>query len=167
MEQAREKRSPWKPLLIGCGAITVIVLGLFAWGIVWLASTPESGVKLANEMDAYALEYLDEHRILEPGEELLAYFDATIRMDGSEAAILTSERVIYHKARNTIAIRLEDVRDVQHRYEGFIGDVFEVYSGSGRTMKIEIPPLNQGETFKNVLMTAWQRVRERAANDPT
>ncbi|HKQ20134.1 MAG TPA: hypothetical protein VJW75_10350 [Candidatus Eisenbacteria bacterium] len=77
-------------------------------------------------------------------------------MDGTEAAILTNQRVVYHKDGRSTAIRLADVRDVRHRRESLIGDVIEIDDGAGKIMKIEIAPLNQGETFKNALMSAWK-----------
>lgn len=145
-----------KTFLIGCGVLGFLALcGVVVVG-VWLFTGPEGGVKLGNEVDTYALEYLEEHEVLEPGEEILAYYDVTIAMDGTEAAILTDQRVMYHKAGKTTSILLDDIADVRHRYESLIGDIFEIQSTSGRTMKIEIAPFNQGETFKNVLMATWQ-----------
>ena len=61
------------PLLIGLfiagGAFLIVVVGLCVWLITWVASAPVGGVKLANEMDQYALDYLAEHEILNPGED--------------------------------------------------------------------------------------------------
>lgn len=149
-----------KTLLIGCavvgGGMLAVVVGL----VVWLASQPESGVKLTNEMDQYALDYLAEHQLLEPGEELLAYYDATLSMDGTEAAILTARRVMYHANGQTFSIPLEEIADVRHRYQGLTGDIIEIESGSGQVMKIEIAPMNSGETFRDVLMSAWKRAQE-------
>lgn len=148
-----------KVLAIGCGAIILLgviaIVGLF----VWIGSKPEGGVKLANEMEPYALSYLEKHQLLEPGETLLAYYDATMSMDGSEAAILTDRRVLYHKDGRTTALDLKDVERIDHREEGLVGDVFEIHSSRGEAVKIEIAPLNQGATFKNVLDAAWNKAR--------
>jgi hypothetical protein len=151
-----------KGLLIGCGAVAFLVVAALVGFMVWLVSIPESGVKLGNEMDAYATEYLAEHDMLRPGEEVLAYYDVTMSMDGTEAAILTSDRVLYHKNERTAAIEIDDIADVRHRYEGLVGDVIEVESDSGTVMKIEIAPWNQGETFKNVLVNRWERASAAA-----
>ncbi len=147
------------PILIGCGALLGIFLILMIVGLIWLFSGPEGGVCLPNEMETYAQEYLDEHKILEESEELLAYYDMTISLNGREAAILTTTRVIYHKNGQNSAINLADIEDIQHRKETLIGDIFEISATSGKTMKIEIAPLNQGETFKNVLMAAWKKAK--------
>ena len=148
-----------KVALIGCGVVMLVATALVIWLAIWLFSGPEGGVKLANQMDEYALEYLDEHEVLGADEELIAYYDVTVSMDGTEAAILTTKRVVYLKAGMETAIALDEIEDVNHRYERFIGDVIEVQSRSGTAMKIEIAPFNQGETFLNALNTAWDKAR--------
>ena len=150
-----------KPILIGCGTLLGIFLILIMVGAIWLFTGPEGGVRLPIDMEEYALEYLDTNKILEDSEELLAYYDVTVSLDGSESAILTTKRVIYHKNGKSNAMNLADVEDILHRKEVLIGDVFEISTTSGKTMKIEIAPLNQGETFKNVLMKAWERAKKQ------
>lgn len=143
-----------KPILIGCGSIAaLVVLGVVGLGI-WLATLPESGVSLANDMAPYAVTYLEDHQILNDTESLIAYYDVTISMTGREAAILTDQRVIYHKDPQTTSIDLADVVDVHHRRETLIGDIFEIVPDEGLPIIIEIAPLNGGETFKNALERA-------------
>jgi hypothetical protein len=140
--------------LIGCGGLALAaMLGMGAC-IALLASGPESGVKLPHEMDQYALDYLAEHQLLEPGEELRAYYDATLSMDGTEAAILTDRRVMYHRDGATTAIGLADIVEVDHRQEGIIGDVIEVVGPQGQVLRIEIAPLNDGPAFARALQRA-------------
>lgn len=145
--------------LLGCGALVLLVIAVLVGGFIWLASGPESGVKLSNQMDEYALRYLDEHDMLEPGETVLAYYDVTIAMDGSEATLVTDRRVIYHRLGATTSFPLTEVEDIAHRYEGLAGDVFSIRSEKGEFMQIEIAPWNGGETFKGVLLSAWERAR--------
>jgi len=140
-----------KVLLIVGGLIALAIVGF----VVWVLILPEGGVKLANEMDDYALQHLEEHKVLNATEKLIAYYDVTISMTGDESAIVTNERVLYHKQGRTTALSLADVTDVQHRYESLIGDVIVVQGASGESMKIEIAPLNGGETFLNALRKAW------------
>jgi len=148
-----------KNILIGCGALLVIALiGIVAMG-TWLFSGPETGVKLGNEMDSYALEYLDKNHILKPDEELVAYYDTTLDMDGTEAAILTTKRVIYHKNRGNYEIDLLDIDDIRHKKITLIGDVIEIQSTSGKSMKIEIAPLNGGDTFLSSLRSGWEKAK--------
>ncbi len=157
---AQKKRGSFlKWILIGCGALALLAVGIIALLGWWLFSGPASGVKLGNEMDPYALECLAEHQLLDAGEEVLAYYDATMAMNGTEAAILTKQRILYHKRGRTTSFRLADARDVRHRNETLIGDVIEVEDSSGELLKIEIGPLNQGETFLNALRSAWRNSR--------
>ena len=152
-----------KPILIGCGVLMLIFVVFVVGGIAWLATGPEGGVRLPNDMEDYATAYLAEQSLLNDSEELLAYYDVTLRCDGSEAAILTTERLIYHNLnKEDIVMNLADIEDIQYRKEGLIGDVFEVYENSGKTVKIEIAPLNNGETFKNVLMKVWEKEKDQS-----
>ena len=148
-------------ILIGCGSLIGILLIVIVVGVIWTLSGPKGGVLLPNEMETYALESLNEHKILEGSEELLAYYDVTMSLDGSEAAILTTMRVIYHKNGQNSAINLADIEDIRYRKETITGEIFEISANSGQTMKIVIAPFNQGETFKNILMTAWKKLRKQ------
>lgn len=156
-----------KALLFGCGSMVFLGIVGVVVGVIWLARAPEPGVKMANEMDEYALEYIAQHNILEPGENLVAYYDATVSMNGKEAAILTTSRVLYHKNNATTAMDLADVVDVSHRNESLLGDTFEISSVTGEMMKIEIAPLNNGATFKTALMGALEANQSTQANRTT
>lgn len=137
----------------------LVVLGAVIGACVWLVSGPEAGVKLSNQMDKYAIDYLAQHHLLNPGEKVIAYFDETVKMDGSEAAILTNQRVLYHKDGRTTAVALGDVDGVQRGHEGLVGDVITVRSKSGESIRIEIAPLNGGDIFYDETMAAWKRVK--------
>ncbi len=135
----------------------LVGFGLLCGGIVWLLSGHEGGVRLSNDMEDYATQYLEEHELLNSSESLIAYYDVTLSLDGTEAAILTTERVIYQKSGRSTAIALSDITDIRHREESLIGDVIEIDSRSGIPMKIEISLFNQGETFLNALRNAWEK----------
>ncbi len=151
-----EKRSP---ILIGCLAAVVLAAIVGGIGMIWLMTGPQGGVRLGNEVEEYAVTYIEEHGILEKGEKIVAYYDITISLDGTEAAILTDQRLIYHKNGKNNVMDLADIKDIQHREEGLIGDVFDIFDSNGNTMKIEIAPLNQGGSFKSALMNAWNEAR--------
>ena len=149
----------YNPLLLGCGIAFLLGVALLIGVVVWLVQGPESGVKLSNQMDKYATDYLVEHKILQPAENLIAYYDATIKMDGTEAAILTDKRVLYHNNGKTAAIDLAEIDEIRHRKERLLGDIIEIYARSGESMNIEIAPLNNGETFLNALKNASQKAK--------
>jgi hypothetical protein len=155
----RKNMSPLKLVVWGCVGLALLGCVVGAIFFFWLFTGPEGGVKLANEMDAYALDYLADHHILETDERIIAYYDATLSMDGSEAIILTDQRLMHHRNSRTSAVLLTDIEDVYHHREAFIGDIFEVSCRTGLPMKLEIAPLNGGETFHRALMDAWQKQR--------
>lgn len=124
----------------------------------WCSSLPDSGVKLANNMDKYAIEYISKHNILMPSEKLIAYYDATTAMNGTEAAILTNQRVIYHKNYSNSSINLADIADVKYRSES-LGDSIEIFSKSGEAMKIDVALWNGGDTLKSALLSAWNKAK--------
>ncbi|MCA9057652.1 MAG: PH domain-containing protein [Planctomycetaceae bacterium] len=150
---------PWKPVLLGCSAVIFLGISLMCGGFIWLASLPEGGVRMANEIEVSVTDYLNEHQIVEPGEQVLAYYDVTISMDNSESYILTDQRLIHYRPERTTEVPLNKIVDVRHRQESLIGDVIEVESESGPPMKLEIAPLNQGESFVRALNEAWERAR--------
>lgn len=161
------EKSLKKKVLIGCSGFLGICIILIVGVIIWLASGPEGGVKLANDMDKYAVEYIEEHNILDVDEKLVAYYDVTIRMKGTEAAILTDKRVIYHIHGQNSYIKIEDIIDITHRTETLIGDIIEIYSTTGESMKIEIAPLNQGQTFLSALMRLWESQKTQSDSTET
>lgn len=156
--------SPWKFVLVGCSALSFLCVVALCGGAIWLFSGPEGGVRLSNEMESYATQYLEEHQILDPDETLIAYYDVTLAMDGTEAAILTTERVVYHQNGQSTSIPLSEITEIRHRKDSLIGDIIEIDSESGIPMKIEIALFNQGESFLNALENA--RDKSQGAGDP-
>ena len=149
-----------KIFLFGCGGIVSLAVIIVAGFVVFLISVPEGGVKVGGAVDPYAVKYLNDRNMLEPGEKVLAYYDATLTMDGTESAILTDKRLIQHMHGGTTALRLAEIEDIRHRKESLIGDIIEAEDSNGVMLKIEIAPLNQGETFNNALMSAWRAARQ-------
>lgn len=147
-----KKANGCKPFFIGCGVIVAVVVFALIAFFIWATSGPEGGVLFNNEMEEYAIKYIEEHKILNDGEEIIAYYDYTISLDGTEAAILTNERILYHKNESTKGFNLIDIIDVKHRYDKTTGDIIELTNKDGKFMKIEIAPLNDGESFYNALM---------------
>ena len=112
----------------------------------------EGCVRVSNNMEKYALEYIENNQLLNEGEKIMAYYDYTISLNGTEAIILTNTRLLYHNQETTnTSINLKNITDIQHRRESFQGDIIEVYSADGNIFMIEIAPLNNGETFLKIL----------------
>ena len=121
--------------------------------ILFFSCADVGGVRLSNNLEKYALDYIQENALLNEGEKIVAYYDYTISLDGTEAVILTNSRLIYHnKETFDTAVSLDAITEVQHRKESLTGDIIEVYANDGSVLLIEIAPLNGGETFLKLLM---------------
>ena len=113
------------------------------------------GTLTGPQMDLYAVEYLEDNQMLEDGESVMVYYDATISLDGSEAAIVTDQRVMYHKNGRTQSIDLVDIQSIETADGGAIGDIIDITPNSGPAMHIEVAPLNGGDLFISELERAW------------
>ncbi len=84
----------------------------------------------------------------------------TLSLDGTEAAIVTDERVIYLRNGEQTAIPWSDVLKINYRKEMLIGDVFDVVGSDGNLIHIEIAPLNGGQTFKTIIESVWEENKQ-------
>ena len=143
-------------LIVGGVLVGIAVVGL-AVPVVSALLLPEPGVRLPNEMEAYASEYIAEHGLLSVDEELRAYNDSSLFMNGTEAAILTDRRIIYHNAFSDTVIMLSDVEEIRYAAGGFWSeDIIEVVPFEGATIKIEIG--SGGETFYHAFRDALEDI---------
>lgn len=150
-EEKKQSNKLWLALGLGCGIPLGLIVLLFFGAIAYFATGPEGGVRLTNNMEDYALEYIEEHELLADGEKVIAYYDVTVGLSGSEAAILTDSRLIYHKNGRNSEMPLANVDTVETDGDGMGGDVIRVVSKDGDTMVIEIAVFNQGELFIKAL----------------
>jgi hypothetical protein len=137
-------------LLGTCGVVGLVALG---------ASQQDqpSGVVLGAQVPDATVKALEAKNLLKSDEALLAYHDATLRLDMSEVTLVTSSRVVWAKGDTAVAVALVDVTRVTHHTEGLLGDVIDIVSVDGRTMRVQIAPLNGGDAYVNVLEEAWQK----------
>ena len=161
--QPRRPTSPVVWVLVAMGLMTVlggllgtcgVVVGLFALGA---SQDQPSGVVLGAQVPETTVKALEAKNLLKPDETLLAYHDATIRLDMSEVTLVTSSRVVYAKGETAAAMALVDVTRITHHTEGILGDIIDIVAIDGRTMRIEIAPLNGGDAYVDVLEEAWQK----------
>jgi hypothetical protein len=151
MSEEKQSNKLWLALGLGCGIPLGLIVLLFFGAIAYFATGPEGGVRLTNTMEDYALEYIEEHDLLAEGEKVIAYYDVTVGLSGSEAAILTDSRLIYHKSGRNSEMALADVETIETDGDGMGGDVIRVLSKNGDAMVIEIAVFNQGELFIKAL----------------
>ena len=145
------KVSVWRWTILGIGlslgAVFVFVIGA---AIVFL-SGPVGGVRVTSNMEDYALDYIEANNLLEPGEKIIVYYDATFRLNGTEAAILTDSRMIYHKQNTTSVIPLSEIERIDHEEHSLIGDIIRIFSKSGDIMVVEIAAVDDGKLFLDAL----------------
>jgi hypothetical protein len=141
--------------VVGIGA----VFGMVSIARFCGSAAEAGGVRVSNDIPASALRRLDEKKLLGPGEKVLAYYDATLSGDGSEIAMVTSERLVYLKERRTTALALADIEDVKHHEESLIGEVIDATGDSGEVIHIEVAPMNDGPLFTSTLESAWKKKR--------
>ncbi|MFZ9777525.1 MAG: hypothetical protein ACO3CI_04225 [Schleiferiaceae bacterium] len=114
-------------------------------------SFENSGVLMQNEIPQSVYTYAATHQILDEGETIVTYYDATISLSNEESAMITNKHVIYHYNGRTTKMPLQDIVSINHTEETLVGDIITVESLDGNMMKIEIAPLNGGEIFLSVL----------------
>lgn len=143
-------------LLIAILAVlAVAVLGTFATCVALMpAGDAEGGVRMANQMEPYATDYIQQKGLLNGSEKIVCYYDASYDWDATESAILTTERLIYDKPGMTTSMALGDITHVDARDEGAMGHVIDVQSRSGDRLRIEIALFNDGESFERALRDA-------------
>lgn len=161
----KKKQSTLIYFLVGflsCGVIfilsTVVCVGSYIWFINSLGG--EGGVRLQNNFEQYALDYIETNKILDTNEEMLAYYDGTITLTGEELIILTDKRIIDRQHGQISAMNLEEIEDIQHSYDNMQGDIFVVKSKSGETMRFEIDIYNDGDLFLQIFTETWNNVKK-------
>ena len=96
--------------------------------LLYSCSMDEGGVTASNNMEKYAIEYIEANQLLEEGEKIIAYYDYTISLDGTESVILTDNRLLYHNAETfDSSMLLENISTIDYREESLIGHIIEVY----------------------------------------
>ncbi|MER2564355.1 MAG: PH domain-containing protein [Myxococcaceae bacterium] len=141
----KPNRLPW--ILAIVGAVLFCFCGIPMGFVAWSASLPESGVRAGNQLDSKTKALVQKKAHLVDDEEIVSFYDTTLKVDGSECAVLTNKRVIYWTSDALSDLNLEEIESITHDQVPLEGDIITVTDVSGRLMKIEIAPLNDGATF--------------------
>jgi hypothetical protein len=160
---SNQSNNVWKFLGLGCGIPASIAVILVFGLIVYFSFGPEGGVRLSNNIEDYAIKYIEEKNLLDASERVVAYYDASTSLNGSEAAILTNSRILYHHQGRNHEIKLVDVKDISHESDGLGGDRIVIYSNSGDSMVIEIYIFNNGKLFLKALQNQLEFVRGKTS----
>lgn len=100
---------------------------------------------------------------LREDETLLVYYDGTVKLDMTEVSFATRDRLVYAKDDVVASMTLAEITKITRKTEAVIGDTYEITADDARTMRIEIAPLNNSDSFANALEGAWQKHRSGAS----
>lgn len=146
---------------LGCGISLPLVILIF---LVWIYYGPDGGVRFANNMEDYALEYIEDQNLLQTGEQIVAYYDVSIRLNSSEAVILTDSRLIYHIGGRNTVINLADIIAIDVSEDDLLGHIIQVTATDGNTMVIEITL--EGNLFVDALRRQVDAIQGNGAQVP-
>ncbi len=107
-----------------------------------------------------AKEYIASNQFLNATESLVAYYDATVMRSSREAAILTSERFIYYRDGETIALKLRDIKIIGHHIDKFNGDAIKIWVDSKNNFEFWIPEFRNAKSFHKQIMQAWKKAKK-------
>lgn len=113
----------------------------------------EQGVCLPDQVDEVAWGYIHGEGLLETDEQLRAYYDNSVSLDGSDMALVTDRHVITHRNGSTTRLSLSEVTSIE-RVDDVIGEAIEVSAVGGRMVRVPVAPLNGIDTFEKVLRSA-------------
>ena len=112
----------------------------------------EGGVEVPNQMSNE--DHTHANALLKPGEQIRAYYDSTISLDGTEVAIITDQRVIYVLDGNVTDLPLSEVTEVADTKDAIGGDDIDIKGSAGQRLRVEIAPMNDGQVFVDILREA-------------
>lgn len=140
-------------LLGGLLGMCGLVVGLAAVG----ASADEpAGVLVGDEVPQATVDALKAKKLLTPEELVLAYHDATLTHDMSDVTFVTKSRVVHATGKKVSAVALKDVSKITYRTETLGIEVVDLVTKDGKSLRIQIAPLNGGESYVDALEHGWR-----------
>jgi len=131
-----------------------VVVGLAAVGAS--AGDEPAGVLVGDQVPQKTIDALKAKKLLSAEEMVLAFHDQTVRLDMSEVTFVTKSRVVYAKGNKVSAVALADVSKITHR-SGPLGiDLVDLVTKDGKSLHIEIAPLNGGESYVDAIEDGWR-----------
>jgi hypothetical protein len=115
------------------------------------ASKDTGGTLVGKAIPAAKVKQLNERRLLDATERVVALYDASLSEKMSDVAVVTTEHVIHATDSTTASMKLADIATIDHRDDGLIGDTITVVSKKGERLEIIVAPFNGGVSFLNAL----------------
>lgn len=150
----------WVGRLLGIAVLGAIII------MTWAFFLPPKGVRTPNTLESYATNALMNFNILMPDERLLAYYDMSFLMNGTEAAIITDKRLIHHYKDESQSMSLDSVADVYLQFSPkVIHQSIDIKDSQGHFMRLAI--LHEQDVFHRILMDAWHRTDSKPTKTST
>src|SRR5262245_2099491 len=113
---------------VGAGLLLVAGMGIFVYRACssLVEQREEGGVKLAADLSPSARAVIERQHLVKDGEKTVAYYDATLSLDGTDVFLLTDRRVVHALNGRVQAIDLERVTSVDHSEGGVMGETILV-----------------------------------------
>lgn len=146
--QAPSSNRVWLALLVVGAFFCCLVPG---GCVAYFASGPEGGVRATNQLSKEDLAHIAQHVQLAEGETVVSYYDGTMRLDGTEAVVLTSRRLVTWNTALTSELEISDIKSIDHESDPLLGELLDVGGASGAVLHVEIAPLNDGLRFVEAL----------------
>lgn len=132
--------------------------------LAYFASGPEGGVRAGNQLSKDDLAHIHQHVKLADGEEVISFYDSTMKIDGSEAAVLTSKRLVTWTPSLTSELPVSDIKRIDHESDPLLGELLDVTGASGTLLRVEVAPFNDGQRFVDALSrTSGVEVQRRTS----
>lgn len=144
---AAPKPTRW-PIYAAIGGVAFICLCCVPASFVgYLTSLPEAGVLTELELDEESRKHIAAHVSLDDDEEIVCFYDSTLQVNGTEASLLTTKRLVSWKGTRTSEMAVAEIVRVTWRDVPLQGDVITAYDESGRELEVAVAPMNDGKTF--------------------
>ncbi len=117
------------------------------------------GLRLGPTMEPYAQNIIEEKQLLQKGETLKAYYDATISLDGSDAIVLTNQRVFRYFEGQVTSIKLKELDRIRLVNRHFLGATVLLISEK-KSFKVEMGPQSEIDMLLRLIQTEASSLKQ-------
>jgi len=156
--QQKEESSIFLKIMLGtgCGCMGLVGLGVIIF-IVWALTLPDPGAKPGSQISAETVEYLEANGLVDPGDEVIFFYDHSLNMNNSELCFFTNKKIVYYfESKTNNQIMWQNVTDIEFR-EDFFSTIMSVSAEGNKFLKCEIT--QGGPDFQFAIESKWENVR--------
>ncbi len=142
----------------GCGCLGLVGLAVIIF-IVWAMTLPDPGAKPGSHLSAETIEYLETNGLIEPGKEVIFFYDHSLNMNNSELCFFTDDKIVYYfEGKTQNEIMWDAVTDIEFRDE-FFSTVISVSAEGKKFLRCEIT--QGGPDFQFAVESKWESVQAK------